>query len=216
MRILKKRENRGFTVVELLVVIGIMMLILSIMIPSFATWRAGQDLTFAQRELVSNLQRARGYALTGKRILDFNSKYYGIRFALNSGDYTLEGVAYDFAGGPDRKYDGATYPPLETLRLPGGVVVSGIAYERPIGQAQVQPSCLIVSFALPYAQAYIDTDIADGLDDDGSCAFFNKYTDASSLSAWGNAQVTLTLSRPGTSAVKTVTINAITGQIGTN
>jgi type II secretory pathway pseudopilin PulG len=214
----KFSEKLGFTVVELLVVITIMVLIVSMTIPSFKTWRLQQDLTAAQREMTTQLQKIRSYSLSGRQIQNNTAKNYALRInkAASPDIYTIEGVSYDAGSSIDRKYDGATYPVLETWKLPSGIQVTKIDYERPAGAAQTSPNCVIIGFSLPYGSTYIDTDNADGIDDDGVCDFFNHYNDLSWLHNWSNAKLTITLGRPGTTATKTITVNGVTGQIYAN
>lgn len=213
----KKYWIYGFTIIELLVVIAIMGLMAGIGVPSFIVWRERQDISTAQRELVTNLQKARSFSLSGRRMTGNVSKYYALRVSTtNPTQYTLEGIAYNPSGSGDLVYDGASKPVLENWKLPGRVTISSISYERPAGTPQSTPTCLLFAFALPYGNTYIDTNNADGLDDDSACDFFSTYTDSGKLNGYANGKATITLSRPGGTLTKTVTVNGMTGQIQAN
>ncbi|KKS07180.1 MAG: General secretion pathway protein H [candidate division WWE3 bacterium GW2011_GWE1_41_27] len=58
-------HGNGFTLVELMVVVGILTLVSGIMIPSFSTYTRNQMLKQAQENLKSDLRSAQNRALTG-------------------------------------------------------------------------------------------------------------------------------------------------------
>jgi type IV fimbrial biogenesis protein FimT len=56
---LRGRDERGFSLVELVVIIAIIGLLLVVGIPNFTEWRSNQNLKTAAREVVSSFQLAR-------------------------------------------------------------------------------------------------------------------------------------------------------------
>lgn len=210
----QKQTKQGFTVVELLVVLFIMVLLVTIAVPSFRSWRERQDLTAAQRELVTYLQRARSNALTGRRINNNVAKYHIVKFDRSKADnFFIEGISYPASTGNDVIYSEGTGNELEEVQLPGQIAIKNMSYERPVGTNQADPSCVYLAFGLPYGNTYIDTEYADGIDDDGACDFYSKYQDSVWLKAWSNARLVITLAKPGSTLSKTISINGVTGQI---
>lgn len=55
-------DNKGFTVMELLTVIGIIAIMASIAVPSFISWRNNSQLSRATQELYSHFQSAKNQA----------------------------------------------------------------------------------------------------------------------------------------------------------
>lgn len=62
-----KRKSRKYTLVELLVVVGIMALIMSIALPSFSKMARGQAPKNAARNILATLKGARSYAITERK-----------------------------------------------------------------------------------------------------------------------------------------------------
>ncbi len=74
---LTKRSERGFTVVELLTVIAIMMVITAIATPSFYYWLPKYRLSAGARQIAADLQLARMKAIS-------QNISYGLRFIDNN------------------------------------------------------------------------------------------------------------------------------------
>ena len=62
---LPRSVSKGFTLVELMIVVGILAIVSGIMIPSFSTYTRNQTLKQAQENLKSDLRSAQNKALTG-------------------------------------------------------------------------------------------------------------------------------------------------------
>jgi len=93
-----KRSERGFTVVELLTVIGIMMIITAIATPSFYYWLPTYRLSSGARQVSADLQLARMKAISQ------NTSYW-LNF-INDTQYQLEKVAGTAESGPFTLPDG--------------------------------------------------------------------------------------------------------------
>ena len=100
-----KRSERGFTVVELITVVGIMMVIMAIATPSFYYWLPKYRLSAGARQIAADLQLARMKAIS-------QNTSYRLRFTDNN-TYEMQ------------KNDGgwAVAPGHGSVDLPEGITV---------------------------------------------------------------------------------------------
>jgi len=75
-------NNSGFTLAELLTVIGIITIVSAVSIPSIISWIPNYRLKSAALDLFSNFQAARVRAMQAR-------SEYGIRFNVSAGSYQL-------------------------------------------------------------------------------------------------------------------------------
>jgi type IV fimbrial biogenesis protein FimT len=59
----KTRRHRGFTLIELMVAVGIATILMMVAVPSFETFRRNSELTSATNTLLSSINAARGEAM---------------------------------------------------------------------------------------------------------------------------------------------------------
>jgi len=78
------RNKKGFTLVELLVAIAIMVLMISIGVVTFVSSKNASNLNSYTDGIISSLEQARGNALSGK-----GGSSYGIKFTTNTLTHTL-------------------------------------------------------------------------------------------------------------------------------
>lgn len=76
------RDNRGFTVMELMTVIGIIAVLASIAFPNFIRWRNNSQLSRATQALYSNFQSAKIQAVR-------SNTFCTITFDTVAGNYTV-------------------------------------------------------------------------------------------------------------------------------
>ncbi len=95
---MKNQSQSGFTVVELLTVIGIMMIITAIATPSFYYWLPTYRLSAGARQVSADLQLARMKAISQ------NTSYW-LNF-INDTQYQFEKVAGTAESGPFTLPDG--------------------------------------------------------------------------------------------------------------
>jgi len=88
----------GFTAVELLVVIGIMMLLMSIAIPSIIPSLRRGALHNAMNDIESCWRQARYLAMTTSVPNGTNPAHFGIVLSQNAGERPYVALAYDSAG----------------------------------------------------------------------------------------------------------------------
>jgi prepilin-type N-terminal cleavage/methylation domain-containing protein len=129
--------RRGFTLVELLVVVSIVVLILAMAVPGLSAMNAQMRMTSAERQIQSMLKRAYYQALADKTMT-------AVRFVPGNWIQNEEGdtgasrrqqmVLYRYVGSTER-YDGSTFvtefneyfervPGVDSLELPEGVWVA--------------------------------------------------------------------------------------------
>ncbi len=103
-----KRSERGFTVVELITVVGIMMVVTAIATPSFYYWLPKYRLSAGARQIAADLQLARMKAIS-------QNTSYRLRFTANN-TYEMQ------------KNDGgwAVAPGHGSVDLPEGITVTNV------------------------------------------------------------------------------------------
>jgi prepilin-type N-terminal cleavage/methylation domain-containing protein len=184
LRITKKL--RGFTLIEMLVVISIFGILTSVVIANLAGLGATRSVRNAKGNLVSDLRRMQSASLSSKDINGTPSASYGVRI-------TSVGTAlgYDLVG-----YDknSATRVVLESHNLPGAYIKT-VQMTRP-GGTTTTATAWEGLFLNPFgrlAQTYSG----------GSVSMTNDY----------DVITVITISSKDSSATSTITINGITGGI---
>jgi type II secretory pathway pseudopilin PulG len=149
-----KSALTGFTVVELLVVLSIMMLMVGVFIIDFYRQRNVRDLKIAQNELITNLRKVQSAALFSNDIGSNNAAQYQIIKFSNStpNEYLIQGIA------------DATISPqlfnLETIRFPKGVNIVSKSLTGPIWSLPVASDCTLLAFKSPYGKIYLNNGCA--------------------------------------------------------
>lgn len=86
------KPNAGFTIIELIVATGIIVLLTSIMTVSFRGLRSTQEIKAAQADTISKLREIQGFILAGKIVPGQlqAADAYVITFTANSNSYLIE------------------------------------------------------------------------------------------------------------------------------
>jgi prepilin-type N-terminal cleavage/methylation domain-containing protein len=146
----------GFTLIELVVVLGIMAIMLSLVLANIGGTREARNMRIAQNELVTALRKIQSYTLSSRNINnDQPVNYYLIKFDYSKPtQYTIQAI-YNVSSAPK-------LADVETIKFPGGV---RLAFSNPITiyrsaspTTQVPASCTVFGFLAPFAKAYF----ADG------------------------------------------------------
>ncbi|EKE00451.1 MAG: hypothetical protein ACD_22C00018G0001, partial [uncultured bacterium] len=108
----------AFTLIELMIVVGIIAILTSIMIPSFNFYIANQNLKQAQEQIKNDLRTVQNKALTGALSADASAPlYWGVKFTDNSTKYT-----YFTSHTADASGCSAALNPASSEGLPAGLV----------------------------------------------------------------------------------------------
>ncbi len=117
------QKQLGFTIIELMVVIGIMSLMSAVVIIDFNRQKVSRNVVLAKNETVTNLRKVQGYMLSSKNIRgDIPAKYYIVEIHKNDSFYTINAVDSQF------NY----YPAIETVNLPTGVKFTSLTTQSTI------------------------------------------------------------------------------------
>jgi prepilin-type N-terminal cleavage/methylation domain-containing protein len=114
--------EKGFTVVELMVVLVIFATITGIVLANYAGLRTARNLKIAQNELVTNLRKISSYTLSSRAINGSQAvQFYLLKLDTQApGKYTIEAI-YDVTTSPKLAAE------IETIYLPQGIQFSSIA-----------------------------------------------------------------------------------------
>ncbi len=140
----KSAKNRGFTLIELIVVISIMVILTSSLILNFGTANKNRDIASARNFVVSDLRKAQSFSLSARDISSgVHSSAYGLRLdGTNPNSYSI--VAWDNAPTPNQTV-------LTTVKLPTNIQILGMSVRRPDNTLNLV-SDLTIIFKAPYAR----------------------------------------------------------------
>ena len=106
---MKKMQNNGFTLMELMIVIAIIAILASIAIPNFIAWLPGKRLADGAQEVHMGLQKSRSKAIMTNR---------PVIFSFDADSY-IAFVDENDSGGQD-----AGEQVIENSNMPAGVTVA--------------------------------------------------------------------------------------------
>ncbi len=143
----KKRSERGFTVMELAVVIGLMAVISAIAMPSFISWLPSYRLSAGARQVAADLQLARMKAISQNTIYRLNfisGTQYQLEkdagFTLESGPFTLpEGITASPTGPTSVFQPRGTASPTNTITISNGSATRVVCVKT-VGRVHIEDS----------------------------------------------------------------------------
>lgn len=203
----RKYGQQGFTLWEMLFVVGILSVFYGLIISNFGQARISQNLKNGQYEMISHIQKARSYSLSGRHVQGFSPKFYIVKIETASGggnplQYVLQGIGFDTTNNQDVLFLGNPNPNLETIPLPQTVSVKEMKLWRG-GVAQTDPTCAQIVFSVPYGRTYINE----------NCAVDLIYTNSAALNARANSKLSITLQRSGSTEERKVVIYGLSGRV---
>lgn len=195
-------DDEGFTLIELLVTLAILAVFYGLIITNFAAWRGPQYVKVSGNELATTINRLHSNALSARSVADNPAKYFILQLTSGTSatSYVIQAVS-----------TGATQDiftsPLETLKIQGGAYIQSLRLTDK-GAAVTTPGCVQIVFALPFGRSYID----------GGCTFGSGTGQTisktqSQLDAFANAKLDVVIGRAGTTTIRTVSIDGITGKV---
>ncbi len=206
---MKLKQQKGFTIIELLVVIGIMGLMATLMVVQFNLTRSRRALNLAANELSTNIRKTQSYALSARNVApSVPAKFYVLQFDFSQpSQYTILAVDTNFNSRPTL---------VENINLDTDVVLNSkmSLVEQPINGFNggvgtiTHPNCIQVLFGLPFARTYIIGS--------SSCttAYINTAKDPVALAALANSRAVIYLNNTrGTTYYKYSEINGLSGTI---
>ncbi len=156
------RMNRGFTLMELIVVIAIMGLMATFIVANFAAKRAERDLLIAQNEIITNIRKLQSYSLSSRTLSGGQAvQYYLMKLSTTGtgGQYVMQAL-YNTSSSP--RLSAA----VETFNLPRSVKIKSLTVKRNVVPITDTPSCALIAYKLPFA----------GITLTNSCDFYNFAT----------------------------------------
>ncbi len=205
---LNHSNNRqgGFTVIELLVVLSIMVVIATVVIIDFNRQRNSRSIVLAKNETVTNMRKIQGYMLSSRNLPSGEAaKFYIAEFNMNGGStvgqFNVHAVDNDFV----------LHRNLETIKLPSGVRYKNFKIDPTSKGDPVAYQCLQIIFSSPFGKMYVN----------GSANCNNNIEqtlmDPVALSTLAQRRAYLELdSGFVTQNTPYVVVNPISGQISTN
>ncbi|MDR3643041.1 MAG: type II secretion system protein [Candidatus Doudnabacteria bacterium] len=231
----KLQAQRGFTLIELMVVIVIMALLASVLVLNLAGQRAKRDVQIAENELVSNIRQIQSGTLSAKALPAAQSvQYYMLKFDLaKPGQYTIQAV-YNVDTAPKLADIQTIYLPPDVViasATPGGAAISISRQQNPVTQIlpSTDGSCALLAYSAPFAKVLMSNTcvianpplISKG-DDYYSMVNFQTNQlclasdDPSGCNLSADSTMTITLTNTDHTYFKTVTVSGITGAVNFN
>lgn len=142
-----KISNFGFTLIEMMVVIGIIVTITGLFLVNFNALEGPRNLNIAQNQLTTDIRKIQSYTLSSRNVSNSGqpASYYVIKFDMaNPTSYTL--------GAIDKKND---YFDLQVVKLPKSIQISDLTIKEAGGKGG-PVVCAETAFSLPFGRVYMD------------------------------------------------------------
>lgn len=231
---IKLQNNKGFTLLELTVVVSIMVVLSALMIINLNGQRSARELKIAQNNLVSNIKKVQSYTLSSRALPNGQAvQYYLLKFDLSKPtQYTIQAM-YNTNSSPQYLVD------VETVNLPTNIKfasISPIMINRQNNPTiQAPGGCALVAFAAPFSKIFFNDgcNLAGTVGNPsivGSSSSTDDYKKVinyiNNVDCVGNVYpicslstdsiMTITLITSDNKLSKTITINGITGSVSFN
>ncbi|MEI7809930.1 MAG: prepilin-type N-terminal cleavage/methylation domain-containing protein [bacterium] len=132
---MKNFYKKGFTIVEMLIVIVIIGILVAIVLPSFSAMRQNQALKNTVSDVVSSLDKARSQTLAS-----LNSSEYGVHFQSNK-IVIFKGTSYSANDANNTSINVTSPATLSSISLTGGA--SDIYFARLSGTPNVTGTIVV-------------------------------------------------------------------------
>ncbi len=184
----KRLNNKGFSLIELLVVIFIMVTLTSVFLVNFGARSGPRSLTVAKNNLVSNFRRMQSNAISSKdSTATAVAKYYSLSLSSIAGSSNIYALkTYD-------SLNSATT--LSTEQFIAPVVVKQISVLKS-DNSVMYPTSIEIFYSVPFGRVLLSST--------GGGASNDKIRDA---------VVTITLGRTDSTLTTTLIVNGVSGTI---
>lgn len=197
--------SSGFTLIEMLVVIGIMAMIIGLFLVNFNALEGARNLKIAQNQLVTDIRKIQSYTLSSRNVSSSGkpAHYYIIKFDTstlnNKKNYTIQAIDNASTASVD----------LQTILLPRTSQISSLSVQPASGSAQTA-TCVQVAFSLPFGRVFMDYK-TDGT----ACNIANTFQNSINLDQNKNIVLSITLQDASANppTTKIVEINGISQSI---
>ncbi len=221
------QSQKGFTLIELIVVLAIMGVMAGAMVLNLNVNRAQRDIKIAQSQLVTNIRKVQSYTLSSRAASSGQSvQYYLMKF-----DFTKP-TQYEIQAMYNVKSSPQYLIRTETISLPPGIRFAtssaAVVKRQNDPTTQTPSSCALVAFALPFAKTFINDGCSpnspssypysiNAADDYKKIINFVNNIDCSidpiGCSISSDSKITLTLINNTGTINKKVLLNGITGLV---
>lgn len=145
---MRNKNEKGFSLIELAVVIFIIAIMTVVIAPRYSSYRNSKSISYAKTQIITDLRYTQDYTLSTKKLLngDHATGGFGIRFKKGKSSYVIFG---DGGDKPNHKYDGGNEL-FETVDLVGDVTISDLTVNG------VSVNYVNYVSEPPYGKVYID------------------------------------------------------------
>ncbi len=119
---MKKLFNKGFTAIEILIALAVIVIIVSVALPQLSHSRENQAMKNAVQESLSSIDKARGETLSS-----LNSSEYGVHFQSDK-VIIFKGTAYSTGASTNETIDIVTPASISNVTFGGVSSTSGDVY----------------------------------------------------------------------------------------
>lgn len=198
--------QQGFTIIELLVVLAIMVVIATVLILDFSSQRDSRNIVLARNETVTNIRKIQNYMLSSRNIAEgVPAKFYIAEFRLDdkgsvAHGFTVHGIDSDFM----------KHTNIETINLPDGINYTNLQVDPPGSGKPISYPCLQLIFSSPFGKMYVNgaSDCDNNIE--------TTLRDPVALAELSQRRATLEISNSTGSISSEIIINPITGQLTAN
>lgn len=199
MRNQNQNNQKGFTVVELLVVFVIMVVLSSVGVVTWNKQKPRRSLVLAQNETTTNLRKVQSYAVSSRNLPSGEApKYYLVRLEEGASSYTVHAVY-----GTDYTY---TSTPIETINLPLGVSFTNIVL-TPHSGTPASAKCMFAIFSVVYGKTYL---YGSSTCDSSITTVIQNFPD---LAPYANNNLSLSFAYSGSDETKGLKVYGLSGKV---